>query len=66
LFGFIRVKPHGSAISGETMAALESLSEQLPSALDMCQLIEDKLQLERQLAERERLALVGRRRRVFA
>src|SRR5207237_8426867 len=41
------------------MAALESLSEQLPSALDMCQLIEDKLQLERQLAERERLALVG-------
>jgi len=59
LFGFIRVKPHGSAISGETMAALESLSEQLPSALDMCQLIEDKLQLERQLAERERLALVG-------
>ncbi|HWZ97539.1 MAG TPA: ATP-binding protein [Candidatus Dormibacteraeota bacterium] len=58
-FGYLRVKPHGSAISGETMAALESLSEQLPSALDVCQLIGDKLQLERELAERERLALVG-------
>lgn len=59
LFGHIRVKPHGSAISGETMAALESLSEQLPSALDVCRLIEEKVQLERELAERERLALVG-------
>jgi signal transduction histidine kinase len=59
LFGFIRVRPHGSAVSGEIIAALEFLSEQLPAALDMCQLIEEKLQLERELAERERLALVG-------
>ena len=57
--GYLRVKPHGSAISGETMAGLEFLSEQLPAALDVCHLIEDKLQLERELAERERLALVG-------
>lgn len=59
LFGHLHVKPHGSAISGETMAALEFLSEQLPAALDLCRLIEDKLRLERELAERERLALVG-------
>ena len=57
--GYLRVKAHGSAISGETMAGLEFLSEQLPAALDVCHLIEDKLQLERELAERERLALVG-------
>jgi signal transduction histidine kinase len=58
-FGYLRVKPHGSAISGETMAALEFLSEQLPAALDVCDLIEEKLGLERKLAERERLALLG-------
>ncbi len=57
--GYLRVKPHGSAISGETMAALEFLSEQLPAALDVCDLIEEKLGLERKLAERERLALLG-------
>jgi signal transduction histidine kinase len=46
-------------ISGETYAALEFLCEQLPGAFDLCRLIEQKLQLERELAERERLALVG-------
>jgi signal transduction histidine kinase len=55
----LRAEPHGSAISGETRAALEFLCEQLPGALDLCRLIEEKLQLERELAERERLALVG-------
>lgn len=35
------------------------MCEQLPGALDLCRLIEEKLQLERELAERERLALVG-------
>ena len=53
------VKPHGAAISGETAAALEFLCEQLPGALDLCRLIEEKLQLERELAERERLAVLG-------
>jgi signal transduction histidine kinase len=46
-------------LSGETAAALEFLCEQLPGALDLCRLIEEKLELERELAERERLALVG-------
>ncbi|HYT23152.1 MAG TPA: ATP-binding protein [Candidatus Polarisedimenticolia bacterium] len=57
--GVLRVEPHGAAISGDTRAALEFLCEQLPGALDLCRLIEEKLRLERELAERERLALVG-------
>ena len=46
-------------VSGEIYAALEFVAEQLPSAFDLCRLIEEKLDLERELAERERLALVG-------
>src|SRR5207244_2148490 len=57
--GVLRVEPHGAGFSGETHAALEFLCEQLPGALDLCRLIEEKLRLERELAERERLALVG-------
>jgi two-component system sensor histidine kinase HydH len=57
--GSLRVRAHGAMISGETYAALEFLCEQLPGAFDLCRLIEEKLQLERELAERERLALVG-------
>ncbi len=57
--GTLSVEPHGAAISGETKVALEFLCEQLPGALDLCRLIEEKLRLERELAERERLALVG-------
>jgi len=57
--GSLRVHPYGAMISGETYAALELICEQLPAAFDLCRLIEEKLQLERELAERERLALVG-------
>jgi len=59
LVGVIRAEPHGSALSGETRAAMEFLCEQLPAAIDLCRLIEEKLRLERELAERERLALLG-------
>ncbi len=55
----LTVRPHGSGISGETYAALEFLCEQLPGALELCRLIEEKLRLERELAERERLAVLG-------
>jgi signal transduction histidine kinase len=57
--GRLGVKPHGAMLSGETRAALEFLCEQLPGALDLCRLIEEKLELERELAERERLAVLG-------
>ena len=57
--GTLAVRSHGAMVSGETVGALEFLCEQLPGALDLCRLIEEKLRLERELAERERLALVG-------
>jgi signal transduction histidine kinase len=57
--GTMAVRSHGAMVSGETYAGLEFVAEQLPAAVDLCRLIEEKLQLERELAERERLALVG-------
>ena len=57
--GFLLVQPHGAFLSGETTAAFEFLCEQLPNALELCLLIEEKLRLERELAERERLAVLG-------
>jgi len=57
--GIVRVESHGSALSGETRASLEFLCEQLPASLDLCRLIDEKVRLERELAERDRLALLG-------
>jgi signal transduction histidine kinase len=57
--GTLSVRAHGAMISGETFAALEFVCEQLPATFDLCGVIEEKLQLEREMAERERLALVG-------
>ncbi len=57
--GSLLIEPHGAAVSGETRRALEFLCEQLPGALDLCRAIEEKLRLERELAERERLAALG-------
>jgi signal transduction histidine kinase len=51
--------PVGSAISGETSAALDFLAEQLPAVIELCRVIEQKVALERELDERERMALVG-------
>jgi len=55
----LTIKPHGAMISGETEVAMKFLSESMAAALDLCLVIDEKLQLERELAERERLALVG-------
>jgi len=57
--GELRVRAHGSMLSGETLAALEYLSEQFSGPLDLCRAIDEKLRLERELAERERLAVLG-------
>jgi signal transduction histidine kinase len=57
--GVLYAQPHGAALSGETRAALEFLCEQLPASLDLCRLLEEKLGLERELAERERMAMLG-------
>ncbi len=57
--GLLEAASTGSYLTGETTASLEFLAEQLPAMVDLCRLIEDKLRLERELAERERLALLG-------
>jgi signal transduction histidine kinase len=58
-FGLLEAATTGSYLTGETTAALEFLAEQLPAMIDLCRLIEEKIRLERELAERERLALLG-------
>jgi len=57
--GALEAASTGAYLTGETTASLEFLAEQLPAMVDLCRLIEDKLRLERELAERERLALLG-------
>jgi two-component system, NtrC family, sensor histidine kinase AtoS len=55
----LTVWPHGAMLSGDAHVALEFLCEQLPASIELCRSIEEKLQLERELAERERLAVLG-------
>jgi signal transduction histidine kinase len=57
--GVLEAATSGSYLTGETTAALEFLAEQLPGMVDLARLIEDKLRLERELAERERMAVLG-------
>jgi two-component system sensor histidine kinase HydH len=57
--GVLEAATTGSYLTGETTAALEFLAEQLPGMVDLARLIEDKLRLERELAERERMAVQG-------
>ena len=57
--GMLEAATTGSYLTGETTAALEFLAEQLPAMIDICRLIEEKIRLERELAERERLAMLG-------
>lgn len=57
--GLLEAATTGAFLTGETSAALEFLAEQLPGLADLAQAIEQKIHLERELAERERLALLG-------
>jgi len=57
--GLLEASSTGSYLTGETTAALGFLAEQLPGMIDLARLIEDKLRLERELAERERMASLG-------
>jgi signal transduction histidine kinase len=57
--GMLEAASTGAYLTGETSAALDFLAEQLPAMVELCRLIEEKLRLERELAERERLALLG-------
>ena len=57
--GMIEAASTGVYLTGETTGALGFLAEQMPGLIDLSRLIEQKLRLERELSERERLALVG-------
>lgn len=57
--GLLEAATTGAYLTGETSAALEFLAEQLPGLADLAKAIEAKIGLERELAERERLALLG-------
>ncbi|HXW18029.1 MAG TPA: ATP-binding protein, partial [Candidatus Acidoferrales bacterium] len=57
--GLIEAASTGAVLTGEVTAALDFLAEQLPALIDLCRLIQDKVELERALAERERMAMLG-------
>jgi signal transduction histidine kinase len=57
--GLLEAASTGTYLTGETTAALGFFAEQLPAMIDLCRLIEEKVRLERELAERERLAMLG-------
>ena len=59
VIGMLEVVPLQAELSGEYQAALQLLADQLASATELCQLIADKVQLERTLAEKAKLAFLG-------
>jgi signal transduction histidine kinase len=59
VIGLLDVAPATSEISGEQYGALQLLADQLAAALELCQLIADKVQLERVLGEKAKMAFLG-------
>lgn len=59
ILGVLHVEPLTSDLSGDQFAALQLLADQLSSALELCRLISDKVKLERQLAEKAKMAFLG-------
>jgi signal transduction histidine kinase len=55
----LEVVPAGGEVSGEQWAALEILADRLAAALELCRLIADKINLERELAAKEKMAFLG-------
>jgi signal transduction histidine kinase len=60
------VTPVTNDMSGDLYGSLEVLADQLAAALELCQLIADKVQLERALAEQEKMAALGQMAREIA
>jgi signal transduction histidine kinase len=56
---YLEVVPATGEVSGEQIAALEILADRLGAALELCRLIADKINLERELAAKERMAFLG-------
>jgi signal transduction histidine kinase len=59
LLGRLEVAPLAPELSGDQFGALELLADQLATALELCHLIADKIRLERQLAEKAKMAFLG-------
>jgi len=59
VIGVLQVAPAGPEFSGEQIAALQLLADQLAAAIELCQLIADKVKLERELAEKAKMAFLG-------
>ncbi len=59
VLGCLDVVPATPELSGEQFGALQLLADQLAAALELCQLIADKVELERALAEKAKMAFLG-------
>jgi signal transduction histidine kinase len=59
VIGHLDVTPVTSDLSGDQFGALQMLADQMAAALELCQLIADKVRLERELAEKAKMAFLG-------
>ena len=59
VLGYLDVVPLPQGFSGDQQGSLQLLADQLAAALELCQLIADKVMLERALAAKERMAFLG-------
>jgi len=59
ILAWLEALPLGPDLSGEQLAALEVLAARLAGALELCQLIAEKVKLERELAEKAKMAFLG-------
>jgi signal transduction histidine kinase len=59
ILGVLSVVPVTSDLSGDQSAALQLLADQLAAALELCQLITEKVKLEHALAEKAKMAFLG-------
>ncbi|MBI1940828.1 MAG: hypothetical protein HYS33_04880 [Acidobacteria bacterium] len=59
VLGRLEVSPLTAELSGDQFGALQLLADQMAAALELCRLIADKIQLERELAEKAKMAFLG-------
>ncbi|MGH9426228.1 MAG: histidine kinase dimerization/phospho-acceptor domain-containing protein, partial [Terriglobia bacterium] len=57
--GAMFIEGHNATLASEQLAALRYVVPQIVAAIETCRLMEGKIQLERELAERTRLASLG-------
>lgn len=60
VMGNLHVRPAGTRLSPAEQEALRMLSNEIATALERCQLLENKINLERELARKSRMEELGR------